>query len=138
LLIVQPDTVVRSHRQGFKLYWRRKSRAGKVRRPKIEAEIRKLIHRTSSDNPLWGTLRIQSQLGLLGYIVAESTVDCIIAIVEPLERYLSPRVVLALNVSTLLRPSRIVSRGPERRRLLWFRSQIIRWRSRLITSRRAG
>jgi hypothetical protein len=66
LLIVQPDTVVGWHRQGFKLYWRWKSRIGKVGRPKIEAEIRKLIRRTSRENPLWGTPRIQSELSLLG------------------------------------------------------------------------
>ncbi len=45
LLIVQPDTVVRWHKQGFKLYWRWKSRARTVGRPKVEAEIRKLIRR---------------------------------------------------------------------------------------------
>jgi len=74
LLVVQPDTVVGWHRQGFKLYWRWKSR-GKPGRPRIEAEIRRLIQRMSRENPLWGTPRIQSELALLGYIVAESTVD---------------------------------------------------------------
>ena len=43
LVIVQPDTVTRWHRQGFKLYWRWKSRFGKIGRPKIDAEIRRLI-----------------------------------------------------------------------------------------------
>ena len=70
LLIVQPDTVVGWHRQGFKLYWRWKSRTANVGRPKIEAEIRKLIQRMSCENPLWGTPRIQSELALLGRIVA--------------------------------------------------------------------
>ena len=75
LLIVQPDTVVGWHRQGFKLFWRCKSRASKVGRPKIEVEIQRLIQRMSRENPLWGTPRIQSELALLGHIVAESTVD---------------------------------------------------------------
>ena len=75
LPIVHPDTVVGWHRQGWKLYWRWKSRAGKVGRPRIDAEIRKLIQRMSCENPLWGTPRIQSELALLGYVVAESTVD---------------------------------------------------------------
>ena len=75
LLVVQPDTVIGWHRQGFKLFWRWKSRAGKVGRPKIEPEIRRLIQRMSRENLLWGTPRIQSKLALLGYIVAESTVD---------------------------------------------------------------
>ena len=74
LLIVQPDTVVRWHREGFKLFWRWKSR-GKPDRPKIEAKIRNLIRRMSRENPLWGTPRIQSELALLGHVVAESTID---------------------------------------------------------------
>lgn len=74
LLIVQPETVIRWHRQGFKLFWRWKSRA-KRGRPQIEMEIRKLILRMSRENPLWGTPRIQSELALLGHIVADSTID---------------------------------------------------------------
>jgi hypothetical protein len=72
LVIVQPDTVVRWHRRGFRLYWRWKSR--KTGRPKIDPEIRKLIRRMSMDNPLWGVPRIQAELRLLGHDVAESTV----------------------------------------------------------------
>lgn len=75
LVIVQPETVVGWHRRGFKLYWRWKSRARKPGRPRIEAEIRKLIRRISRENPLWGTPRIQSELALLGYMVVEATVD---------------------------------------------------------------
>ncbi len=60
LLIVQPDTVVRWHQQGFKLFWHWESRRGKVGRPKIEAEIRRLIRRLSRENPSWGVPRIQS------------------------------------------------------------------------------
>jgi len=74
LLIVQPDTVIRWHRRGFKIFWRWKSRA-KRGRPPIELEIRKLIRRMSRENPLWGTPRIQSELALLGYVVADSTID---------------------------------------------------------------
>ena len=51
LLIVQPDTVVGWHRQGFKLFWRWKSRTGTVGRPKVEVEIRMLIRRMSRENP---------------------------------------------------------------------------------------
>jgi putative transposase len=74
LLIAQPDTVVRWHRQGFKLFWRWKSRA-KRGRPNIEKEIRALIRRMSSDNPSWGVPRIQSELALLGHAVSEATVQ---------------------------------------------------------------
>ena len=58
LLVVQPDTVVGWHRQGFKLYWRWKSRTGKVGRPKIELEIRRLIRRMAQENPSWGVPRL--------------------------------------------------------------------------------
>jgi transposase InsO family protein len=74
LLIVQPDTVVGWHRQSFKLFWRWKSRA-KRGRPAVDAEIRNLIRRMSRENPLWGMPRIQSELALLGHLVAESTID---------------------------------------------------------------
>ena len=74
LVIVQPDTVVRWHRQGFKLFWRWKSQRGKVGQPKIELEIRNLIRRMSSENPIWGVPRIQSELALLGHTVSEATV----------------------------------------------------------------
>ena len=71
---MQPETVIKWHRMGFRLYWRWKAKAGKVGRPRIEYEIRALIHRMSRDNPLWGAPRILSELRLLGYDVAESTV----------------------------------------------------------------
>ena len=75
LVIVQPQTVVRWHQQGFKLYWRWKSRAKKPGRPKIDAEIRKLIRRMSRENMSWGVPRIQSELALLGHTVSEATVS---------------------------------------------------------------
>ncbi len=74
LLIVKPDTVVRWHKQGFKLYWRWKSQAIPGR-PKVEIEIRKLIRRMCHENPSWGAPRIHSELCLLGYDVSETTVD---------------------------------------------------------------
>ena len=74
LAIVQPETVIKWHRMGFKLYWRWKSRPGKPGRPPIEREIRDLIRRMSRDNPTWGAPRILSELLLLGYDVAEGTV----------------------------------------------------------------
>ena len=74
LLIVKPETVIKWHRQGFRLYWRWKSKTGRPGRPRIDAEIRELIRRISQENPLWGAPRIQSELSLLGLEVAESTV----------------------------------------------------------------
>jgi len=74
LMIVKPDTVVRWHRQGFRLYWRWKSRARKPGRPRLEQEIRDLIRWMSRENPTWGAPRIESELRLLGHDVAEKTV----------------------------------------------------------------
>ena len=75
ILLVKPETVVRWHRQGFKYYWRWKSYAGRRGRPGVPLEIIHLIRRMSRENPLWGAPRIQSEMRLLGYDVAESTVS---------------------------------------------------------------
>ena len=74
LVIVQPATVLAWHRQGFRLYWRWKSRPNPVGRPRLDAELRALIRRMARDNPTWGRRRIQAELALLGYEVAELTV----------------------------------------------------------------
>lgn len=53
LIIVQPDTVIRWHRDGFRRYWRWKPRRGRVGRPRIEAEIRDLVRPLASENPTY-------------------------------------------------------------------------------------
>src|SRR5215813_10978061 len=73
LIIVKPETVIKWHRQGFRLYWRWKSKAP-VGRPKIDKEIRELIGKISRENPLCGVPRLQAELHLLGYDLAELTV----------------------------------------------------------------
>src|SRR5215831_12508265 len=74
LIFVKPETVIKWHHQGFRMYWRWKSRSSQVGRPKLDREIRDLIRKISDENPLWGVPRIQSEVRLLGYEVAESTV----------------------------------------------------------------
>ena len=71
--IVQPETLVRWHRAGFRCYWRWKSRL-RGGRPQIEAELHVLIRRMSIDNPLWGAPRIHGELLKLGFEVAQSSV----------------------------------------------------------------
>jgi hypothetical protein len=73
VVIVQPETVVRWHRGGFRLYWRWRSRA-RVGRPRIPNELRKLIREMSVANPLWGAPRIHGELLKLGFEIAQSTV----------------------------------------------------------------
>ena len=75
LLIVQPQTVVRWHRLGFRLYWRWKSTWGKRGRPKVDRELRELVRRMSRENPTWGAPRIAGELALLGYDVCSTTVS---------------------------------------------------------------
>ena len=72
-VIIQPDTIVRWHRAGFRSYWRWKSRSRGVR-PKVPAEVRSLIRRMSVENPLWGAPRIHGEFLKLGIEVAQSTV----------------------------------------------------------------
>ena len=61
LTIVQPETLVRWHRAGFRCYWRWKSRS-RGGRPQIETDLRALIRRMSIENPLWGAPRIHGEL----------------------------------------------------------------------------
>jgi transposase InsO family protein len=71
--IVQPETLVRWHRAGFRRYWRCKSRR-RGGRPQIETELRALIRQMSTENFLWGAPRIHGELLKLGFSVAQSSV----------------------------------------------------------------
>ncbi len=71
--IIQPETVIRWHRTGFRLYWRWKSRS-QGGRPRIPGKIRRLIREMSLANRLWGAPRIHGELLKLGIEVAQSTV----------------------------------------------------------------
>jgi transposase InsO family protein len=73
LTIIRPETLVRWHRAGFRRYWRWKSRS-LGGRPRIEAELRRLIRSMSVENPLWGAPRIHGELLKLGFEVAQSSV----------------------------------------------------------------
>jgi len=72
--VVQPETILRWHRMGFKAFWRWKSR-NRAGRPKIERGLRDLIRRMSRENPNWGASRIHGELLMLGFEVAQSTVS---------------------------------------------------------------
>jgi hypothetical protein len=74
LIIVKPETVIRWHRKGFKLYWTWKSRH-RGGRPRIDAELRTLIRRMAREDPTWGAPRIHGELLMLGLQVAQATVS---------------------------------------------------------------
>lgn len=72
--IVHPKTLVRWHREGFRIYWRRKSRQ-RGGRPRAPDEIRALIRQMSAQNLLWGAPRIHGELLKLGFHVSQATVS---------------------------------------------------------------
>jgi transposase InsO family protein len=72
LVVVRPATVLRWHRAGWRLFWRCKSRPG---RPPIPLELRQLIRRVATENPLWGAERIANELLVkLGIRISPRTV----------------------------------------------------------------
>ena len=72
LVVVQPATMIRWHRAGWRLLWRVKSHRG---RPPIPEELRALIRRMADENPLWGEERIANELLLkLGIRISPRTV----------------------------------------------------------------
>ena len=73
LKILEPETVIRWHRAGFRAYWRWKSRP-RGGRPSMAAEVRDLVREMSIANPLWGAPRIHGELLKLGINVGQTTV----------------------------------------------------------------
>jgi putative transposase len=72
LAIVQPETFIRWQRQGFRLFWRWKSRPGRLQ---IPGDLQALIRRMACENPTWGQERIANELLLkLGLRVSPRTV----------------------------------------------------------------
>src|SRR5271168_3688283 len=71
IVVVKPATVIQWHRQGFRLYWRWRSKSG---RPSVEREVRDLIRQMSSANPLWGAPRLHGELLKLGIEISQATV----------------------------------------------------------------
>jgi putative transposase len=76
LLVVTPETVVRWHRAGFRLYWSWISKVRKqIGRKKLSTEVRELIFRMVAENSTWGAPRIHGELLMLGFDVSERTIS---------------------------------------------------------------
>ena len=71
LHIVQPDTLLRWHRELFRFYWRRRSQG----KPKISPETIALIQKMAKENRLWGAERIRGELLKLGIEVSKRTIQ---------------------------------------------------------------
>src|ERR671918_898318 len=70
---VKPDTLIRWHRKGFRLFWRWKSRP--TGRPRLPKDLRQLIREMAAGNATWGEERIANELKLkLGIRVSPRTV----------------------------------------------------------------
>jgi hypothetical protein len=61
-VVVKPDTLIRWHRKGFRLFWRWKSRP--VGRPRLPKDLQELIRKMAAENPTWGEERIAKELRL--------------------------------------------------------------------------
>ena len=72
LVIVKPDTVVRWHRKGFRLYWRTVSKRGPGR-PRVSKEVQALIRHFALENG-WGARKVHAELEKLGFTVSLATV----------------------------------------------------------------
>jgi hypothetical protein len=71
--IFKPETLLRWHRQGFRLFWRRKSRR-RAGRPSVSSDVRSLVQRISREIPLWDAPRFHGELLKLGIEIAQSFV----------------------------------------------------------------
>jgi hypothetical protein len=71
MVLVKPATVIQWHRQGFRLFWRWRSRSG---RPSVNREVRDLIRQMNAANPLRGAPRIHGELLKLGIEISQATV----------------------------------------------------------------
>jgi transposase InsO family protein len=81
--LVKPETILRWHREGFRLFWRWKSRSRKAIEPRISYEVIALIRRMARENRLWGAERIRGELMKLGITVAKRTIQRYLRAVRP-------------------------------------------------------
>src|ERR1700676_4853761 len=76
LIVVTPETVVRWHQAGFRLYWKLISKVrSPIGRRQTPKEVRELIFRMVAENPAWGAPRIHGELLMLGFYVSERTIS---------------------------------------------------------------
>jgi putative transposase len=84
VLLAKPETVLRWHREGFRLFWRHRSKvAAKQREPRLAATTIELIQSMALDNRTWGAERIRGELLKLGIRVAKRTIQRHIRAVRP-------------------------------------------------------
>jgi transposase InsO family protein len=75
LVIVQPETLLRWHRDLFRRVWRRKSRPRKRGKPPLPDDLVAVIKKMAKENRSWGAERIRGELLKLGVRVSKSTIQ---------------------------------------------------------------
>ena len=83
VLLVKPDTIVRWHREGYRLFWRWKSRQPSKPQPRLPADVIELIRRMAEGNATWGAERIRGELLKLGIHVAKRIIQRYMRAVRP-------------------------------------------------------
>jgi putative transposase len=74
LFLVQPDTLLRWHRELFRWFWKRKSKAHS-QEPRLSLETISLIKEMAANNRLWGAERIRGELLKLDIRVSKRTIQ---------------------------------------------------------------
>ena len=75
LILIKPATILRWHRQGFRLLWNWHSKPKSPRTPRLALDLIALIRRMATENRLWGAERIRGELLKLGFAAAKSTIQ---------------------------------------------------------------
>ena len=73
LVVVKPETLLGRHREGFRLYWKRRSRV-RQGRPPTSPEVITLIEEMAIHKPTWRAERIKGELLKLGIVIDKNTV----------------------------------------------------------------
>jgi putative transposase len=82
LFLVQPETLLRWHREAFRLFWKHKLKAH-AKQPRISPETIALIKEMAANNRLWGAERIRGELLKLGIHVCKRTIQKYMRHVRP-------------------------------------------------------
>lgn len=82
LHIVNPETLLRWHRDLFKFLWRRRSRP-RGQPMRLAPKVVTLIQAMAKDNTLWGAERIRGELLKLGFRVSKRTIQKYMRRVRP-------------------------------------------------------
>jgi putative transposase len=84
LQVVQPETLLRWHRQGFRLFWKLKShRLVQTQPQRLATETIALLEQMARENRLWGAQRIRGELLKLNIKVAKRTIQKYMQAVRP-------------------------------------------------------